>query len=203
MLSDINPGSVGGLPQDLTVVGSQVFFSANDGSHGRELWVTSGPGTFETFQVDDINPGSASSNPENLTAFDGLLFFTANDGTHGTQLWESDGTAADTFMVKDINPSGSSNPANLTVVGSTLYFTANDGTHGTELWSTTGSAGDFVTTLVKDINPGAEGSAPPSSPTLTARSSSPPTMAPTAANCGPATARRLARRWSTTSIPAP
>ncbi len=160
MLSDINPGSVGGVPQDLTVVGSQVFFTANDGTNGRELWVTTGPGDFNTFLVKDINPGSGSSNPEDLVAFDGLLFFTANDGTHGRQLWESDGTAVDTFMVKDINPDGSSNPQDLTVVGSTLYFTANDGTHGTELWSTTGSAGSFVTTLVKDINPGSAGSAP-------------------------------------------
>ncbi len=59
MLSDINPGSVGGQPQSLTVVGSLVFFSANDGTHGRELWATNGPGQFNTYEVDDINSGSA------------------------------------------------------------------------------------------------------------------------------------------------
>ena len=36
----------------------------------------------------------------------GSLFFEANDGTHGFELWESNGTAAGTFMVKDINPGG-------------------------------------------------------------------------------------------------
>ncbi len=158
MLTDINPGSVGGQPQDLTVVGSQVFFTANDGTNGRQLWVTTGPGMFNTFMVDAINP-SGNSNPEDLTNFGGTLFFTADDGTHGRQLWESDGTQIGTFMVKDINPNGSSNPQELTVIGSTLYFTANDGTHGTELWSTTG-VGVFTTTLVKDINPGTSGSAP-------------------------------------------
>jgi ELWxxDGT repeat protein len=51
MLTDINPGSVGGQPENLTVVGSQVFFTANDGTNGRELWVTTGPGAFNTFLV--------------------------------------------------------------------------------------------------------------------------------------------------------
>ena len=40
MVKDINPcGSSG--PAALTGVGGTLFFSANDGIHGRELWRTS------------------------------------------------------------------------------------------------------------------------------------------------------------------
>ncbi len=34
----------------------------------------------------------------------GTLYFGANDGKHGYELWKSDGTAANTTLVKDINP---------------------------------------------------------------------------------------------------
>ena len=49
-------------------------------------------------------PGSYGSNPQYLTNVGGTLFFTANDGINGTELWKSDGTAAGTVLVKDINP---------------------------------------------------------------------------------------------------
>src|SRR5207244_4446171 len=46
----------------------------------------------------------------------GLSYFTAGDGVHGVELWRSNGTAAGTFMVKDIRPSGDSFPFLLTNV---------------------------------------------------------------------------------------
>ena len=49
-------------------------------------------------------PGHIGSNPRYLTNVGGTLFFAANDGTHGVELWRSDGTAGGTQMVKDINP---------------------------------------------------------------------------------------------------
>ena len=41
---------------------------------------------------------------DNLTNVNGTLYFDANDGTHGDELWKTDGTAAGTVMVKDIDP---------------------------------------------------------------------------------------------------
>jgi ELWxxDGT repeat protein len=38
-VQDIAPGAAGSEPRSLTVVGRQLFFSADDGASGRELWL--------------------------------------------------------------------------------------------------------------------------------------------------------------------
>ena len=74
-----------------TAFGSLVFFSASDGTHGTELWVTNGTGA-GTYMLTDIRNGSRSSSPAKMTRCGNRVFFTANDGIHGTELWVSDGT---------------------------------------------------------------------------------------------------------------
>ncbi len=151
-----NPQYLSSNPRYLTSVNGKLFFIANDGSNGTELWKSDGTETGTTL-VKDINPSSSSfPYPSNLTNVNGTLFFTANDGSNGTELWKSDGTAAGTTLVKDINPGNNSAfssfysyQPNLTNVNGTLFFTANDGTHGTELWKSDGT--EAGTTLVKDI----------------------------------------------------
>ena len=51
----------------------------------------------------DINP-KGSSNPSSFTQVNNLVFFAADDGSHGAELWASNGSAAGTYLVKDINP---------------------------------------------------------------------------------------------------
>jgi ELWxxDGT repeat protein len=116
--------------------GGVLYFAANDGIHGRELWRTDG--TAEgTYMVVDIVPGPESSSPSYLTAVTpcGPLYFAAYNHEHGMEVWKSDGTEVGTYRVSDIQPGylGSS-PRDFTVVGSTLYFAASDGTTGEELW---------------------------------------------------------------------
>ncbi len=87
----------------------------------------------------------------------GTLFFSATDLVHGEELWRSNGTAAGTFMLRDIDPgAGDSRPSDITNVSGTVFFYANDGTHGRELWRSNGTAAG--TFLLKDINPGRNGS---------------------------------------------
>ena len=135
MVADINPGTVGSYPHNLTNVNGTLFFAANDGS-SNQLWESNGtaPGTQ---LVTDINPGRF--NPYQLTNVNGTLFFTANDGIHGSQLWDSNGTSAGTQMVADIGPAGA-NPKYLTNVGGMLFFSANDGVDATQLWESNGTA---------------------------------------------------------------
>ena len=159
MVSDINPGH-GGNPTDLTNVNGLLFFSANDGVHGYELWESNGT-RLGTSLVADIDPGSDSSYPYDLVNVGGTLFFDANDGVHGHQLWRSGGTAQTTSLVTDINPGaeyGLTEYTTLVNANGTLFFSANDGTHGAELWQSNGTAAG--TFMVKDINPGPAGSYP-------------------------------------------
>jgi trimeric autotransporter adhesin len=116
MVKGINPGAGGSSPGALTNFNGTLYFSANDGTHGFELWKSDGTAA-GTMMVKDINPGAGGSSPGALTNFNGTLYFSANDGTHGFELWKSDGTAAGTTMVKDIAPlATSSSPQSLTAL---------------------------------------------------------------------------------------
>ena len=61
LVSDINPGASGSNPVRLTNVGGNIFFTANDGRTGEELWFSDGTG-LGTYRVRDIRPGSQGSN---------------------------------------------------------------------------------------------------------------------------------------------
>lgn len=114
-----------------------LYFSANDGIHGRELWRTDGTAS-GTYMVVDIVPGPASSMPAYLTTATpcGPLFFAAHNDDHGMELWRSHGTEERTCRVSEIQAGylGSS-PRALTVVGSALFFVAGNSATGEELWA--------------------------------------------------------------------
>jgi trimeric autotransporter adhesin len=170
-VADINPAGHSN-PDRLTRVGNAVFFSADDGSSGRELWASSGAGAF---QVKDIVPGAGSgiANTQDDVAFRfdhwatvtapdtgrGKLLFPAQDGTAGEELWVSDGITLVTGRLRDIFPGPRSSEIHwLTSAGEQVYFVADDGTHGRELWVTNGTIPG--TRLVADLFPG-EGSSLP------------------------------------------
>lgn len=159
LLKDIRTGSNSSSPYALTVIGNTIFFAANNGFNGTELYKTDGTGT-NTLLVKDINPtAGTSSSCQYFVNLNGLLVFVADNGTNGFEIWKSDGSNAGTSMVLDINPGATdANPINLTVVGNYVYFVANDGTNGIELWRTDGTAAG--TTMVKDIWAGSGNGSP-------------------------------------------
>jgi ELWxxDGT repeat protein len=174
MVKDINTGNAGvdsSNPMQLTNVAGTLYFNADDGTNGQELWKSDGtPGG--TTMVDDdpipnggINPGAPSSSPSSLTDVNGVLFFAADDGTNGVELWRSDGTAGGTSLVEDAIPGGGINPGaagsfpdDLANVNGTVFFAADDGTNGTEPWKSDGTPSG--TNMVKDGIPGSNGSSP-------------------------------------------
>lgn len=134
-IADSAPGSTeDSAPQQLIEAGGKLFFTADNGVNGRELWV-SGIGTATTtFMVKDIVPGAGSPDIQDMRNVDGVLCFSADDGINGRELWISDGTAAGTVMINDLTgPSATSSPGNFTGLNGQLLYTATDREYGNEL----------------------------------------------------------------------
>ncbi len=100
LVKDINPGAGHAFPSNFTEVNGTLYFTADNGTGGVELWKSNGTEA-GTVLVKEINP-MGSADPGYLTNVNGTLFFAANDGTTGYELWKSDGTAAGTVLVKDL-----------------------------------------------------------------------------------------------------
>jgi ELWxxDGT repeat protein len=127
---DINPGSRDSYPSDFIVFDNALYFSANDGVHGKAVWKYDGT---TASLVADINPGNEYYAPFFFTVFAGALYFNGDDGVNGLEFWKYDGTTAS--LVADLNAgSEDSEPSGFTVFDNALYFNANDGVHGYELW---------------------------------------------------------------------
>ena len=135
MVKDINPSGNGITNQSadaLANMNGTLYFRADDGIHGSELWQTDGT-EGGTIMVKDLNPGG-DSYPGNFTDVNGVLYFVArkpdSDNFENT-LWTSDGTPEGTEMVPNFtgrDPDGLFNADGL------LYFRAWDLAHGQELW---------------------------------------------------------------------
>ncbi len=159
-----------GFNTKLKASGGQVFFYQAFDGFSKELWRTDG--TPEGTYSIDINPGPEDSYITDLTDINGTLYFRAYTETHGSELWRSDGTVEGTYMIKDIYPGPlpeyetpgtfhqniDFEQGRLVYSNGYIYFLADDGIHGGELWRTDGTSAG--TMLVRDINPGPEGSFP-------------------------------------------
>ncbi|MDX9863235.1 MAG: sortase [Anaerolineaceae bacterium] len=138
LVGDLHEGAASSTPRYMTAIGSSIFFRADDGEFGLEIWRSDPPYDIDhTFRVTDINPGVGSAWPEYLTVLDGILFFQADDGNHGKELWKLEPPYYQAQMVADIQyGSGSSSPSELVTIGNAVLFTADGGKNGTEIWKT-------------------------------------------------------------------
>lgn len=207
LLKDINPGPDSSrhaaLGQFHAVANDIFYFAADDGVHGKELWISDGT-TAGTQFLKDIYPGL--DGPWDYyqfysASFNGEMYFNADDGIHGNELWKTDGTPQGTVLVKDITPGSTYtfirgfinfndllyfsandifwvtdgteegtkrvknivspvNPSNKPFFehNNKLYFSADDGIHGSELWVSDGTTAGTV--MLKEIVIGAGGGGP-------------------------------------------
>ncbi|HLP84708.1 MAG TPA: ELWxxDGT repeat protein [Phycisphaerales bacterium] len=95
LLKDIWPGpqssrSRAGSTEPYTsgylATATHLFFVANDGTHGFELWTTDGTPQ-GTRMVADLWPGSISSSPQLAGIYNNRLLFTARTPTQGREYW--------------------------------------------------------------------------------------------------------------------
>lgn len=132
LLKDINKGGASSqtyvYPTSLVSGDTLLYFIADDGNNGPELWKSNGTSA-GTKLVKNITPGIEGTYFQNLVNINNHLFFTIND-----VLWQSDGSKANTHPVKDDNLTGVSQFRYLTGIGDSLYFSAYTLTTGQELY---------------------------------------------------------------------
>jgi ELWxxDGT repeat protein len=158
LVKEIWPGKASALDdynQKLLAYNGGIYFVANDGQHGPELWKSDGTSSGTTL-VNDINVGARGSQPVSMTLVNNELYFSADDGLSGYEIWTSNGTRAGTRLIADINQLGedteSSRPYEFTEIGPYVLFTATASkVEGRQLWRTDGT--ESGTQVINAVNP--------------------------------------------------
>jgi ELWxxDGT repeat protein len=145
MVKDIFPGldgSISGYFEYFSSVHNGIlYFRANDGVSGEELWRSDGTDS-GTYLLKDVTFGSLGSSVGEFASSGAYFYFTANTGS---QLWRSDGTTVGTFSVGSFQI-----VRNLCGVNGQLIFSADNSNTGEEVWKYNPANGNVV--LLKDLN---------------------------------------------------
>jgi ELWxxDGT repeat protein len=129
----------------------QIFFFAGTKEFGTEPYYFDG---VKTELLLDLFPGDASGaifisdygDVISSVVFKNVFYFAGTDGVRGNELWRSDGSAAGTFLVRDVIATRNNLPPRYSSIGSLtagyqyVHFMANDGLHGNKLWRSDGTA---------------------------------------------------------------
>jgi ELWxxDGT repeat protein len=134
-VKDIHPNHSSD-PQLLTVHAGRLWFFADDGEHGRELWSSDGTAA-GTALAAEFASGSDSFHPAAMISLGDRLVISGFSPVQGSGLWVTDGTAAGT---RKIHEKGLSGPFAWTVFQGRLYYTAANEDTLPILWMTDGTA---------------------------------------------------------------
>ncbi len=156
IVMDIYPGNGSAAPAYMIFFGGKLYFQANNGLLGTELWMHD-PATNTTQCLSDINTGLNNSTVAFITPYNGKLYFAASNGNDtipghtGIELYRYDPANNTVNLVMDIYPGNiGSTPTGLMTANNKLYFVATDPLYGKELYE----YNDTVVTRLTDVNPG-------------------------------------------------
>jgi len=172
LVRDVCPGPCSGYsglfvrPLETESLGSVLLFPTDDGTDGRELWVSDGTAA-GTRLLRDLCPGACDAEPAQLTTLGDELITWADDGVGGREIWRVNLVDASAEALTDFTPE-------LQVINLTwarldderLLFSADDGIHGSELWVTDGTPEGtrLFLELAPEPGPVSELPAPPDRP---------------------------------------
>lgn len=158
-VNNTNPFRQSSIHKIFNKVGNNVYFSANDGLNGIELWKTSEL-TGNTEMIADINVGNNNNfGPDSFTEVNNTIYFTQNTSeTPGnTQIWKTNGIETGTIQITSL-PTGYLSLEELFYKNNIIYFSLYSPALGMELWKL--NTIDDTYSLVADIAKGTAGSGP-------------------------------------------
>jgi hypothetical protein len=135
-------------PDNLTINGSNVYFSAYDSTGSINIYLekTGFPAVKLSY------PGGDIINPIEFEVLGSSIFISAYDAISGFgKLFVDDGTS--TTLVTETNPGSSDDPMGFEVFGNDLYYKSTDATGFNRLYKLTNGTG--APTLLTTINAGA------------------------------------------------
>lgn len=152
LLKDIRTGALGSgddFTPDILIlsINGHVIFPADDGTRGREWWVTDG--TRATTKLLKEVSSDSGWLPQWWAIVGGRLLFNVFAGGSDARTWATDGTTAGTVFVSDVSPGEQEYVPAPVLVGIAL-LRGFETTLAGELYKSDGTS----VTLVKDINPG-------------------------------------------------
>lgn len=141
MVKDINVGNKSSMrnyndKQPFSVIKNELYFYANDGVHGFELWKSNGTES-GTFMVKDLTLGSGSSYPSNFVVLNNTIYFSAINPVSGMSLWKTDGTELGTTEIMKLPDLRVLNAVNNKLI---LFANSSGTTYGPhDLWVSNGT----------------------------------------------------------------
>ncbi len=123
LLADLCPGQCSSLESapNFHVEGGSLYFAANDGQHGRELWRLDVATGARPVMALDLNPGADGSNPVNFTRLSFSVngstvtrtFFSAARADVGQELWRLTGPSSASLEIDLLAGPASGSPSDI------------------------------------------------------------------------------------------
>ena len=140
IMYNIRTGSQSSYPEKFIEYNGKIYFKADDGSYGSEMWVfdpANDASSSNPQRISDIRTGGSGKSGVSWTdhwlVWNNKLYFVGNDGSYGDELYSYDGSSF--TRISDIySGSNGSSPNYLTIYNDKLYFSARNSTYGTELY---------------------------------------------------------------------